>query len=439
MLQTASRKPILSALLATAAVMVLASAAQAGFEWKGSAAAPAAIADTGGMSPAPNGADINQGMSMPAPDNATITWDGIETGAMPAEKVGAVETAPVAPPAFDAMPLRPMETPTIETLSAPIVESASGVVDGFGSDLPLAIALQQIVPAGQQFSFAPGANPGQIVSWSGGKSWQSVLKDALSPHGLGYEIKGSVVRILPANQIIEAKVYRAPPAPAMPAPPIPMNIDAPLSLTSDAEMPDVSGVQSVVVTKTTTSHSAPIDIRRKKPSSLLNRVKNLVTPGEKSVDMDEKVDVKSDAVVSVQKEEVKEIPAAEISYPPVPESYTPVPLTSAPAVTSGVSWDSPAAPAAAMAQTATWHGARGQTLRDVLKNWSDVAGVELYWSIDYDYRLDGDASYPGSYEEAVGQLMDRFADIRPQPYGQLHQGDGGGPRVLVVKSYDVTE
>ena len=93
--------------------------------------------------------------------------------------------------------------------------------------------------------------------------------------------------------------------------------------------------------------------------------------------------------------------------------------------------------AAAAKKEGPWAGAKGATLRDTLKNWSEEASVELYWSIDYDYKLKGDISYAGSYDEAVGKLLDQFAAVRPQPYGQLHQSKDG-PRVLVVKSYDAT-
>jgi len=44
----------------------------------------------------------------------------------------------------------------------------------------------------------------------------------------------------------------------------------------------------------------------------------------------------------------------------------------------------------------------------------------------------------GSFDEAVGRLLDKFAAVRPQPYGQLHQGSTG-PRVLVIKSYDLAQ
>ncbi len=62
------------------------------------------------------------------------------------------------------------------------------VIEGFGSDIPLALALRQIVPAQYAFSFGPGANPGMIVSWEGGKPWNEVLKETLSPINVGFGI-----------------------------------------------------------------------------------------------------------------------------------------------------------------------------------------------------------------------------------------------------------
>ena len=41
---------------------------------------------------------------------------------------------------------------------------------------------------------------------------------------------------------------------------------------------------------------------------------------------------------------------------------------------------------------------------------------------------------PGTYDEAVGSLLDKFTAVRPQPYAELHRGT---PRVLMVKSYDL--
>jgi len=66
-------------------------------------------------------------------------------------------------------------------------------IEGFGSDLPLALALRQIVPAHYAFSFGPGVNPGESVSWDGGKPWNEVLGDTLDTINVDYKIEDKKV------------------------------------------------------------------------------------------------------------------------------------------------------------------------------------------------------------------------------------------------------
>ncbi|MCD8497277.1 MAG: hypothetical protein LRZ85_03860 [Alphaproteobacteria bacterium] len=74
------------------------------------------------------------------------------------------------------------------------VNNAS-VLEGFGSDIPLVMALQQIVPPEYTYSFASGVNPGESVSWEGGKSWAQVLSEMLSQEGLRASITGKSIQI----------------------------------------------------------------------------------------------------------------------------------------------------------------------------------------------------------------------------------------------------
>ncbi len=66
---------------------------------------------------------------------------------------------------------------------------------GFGTDLPLALALRQVVPAQYSFSFADGVNPGYRVSWNGGRPWNEVLNDMVSPLNLSAQIHSKIVSI----------------------------------------------------------------------------------------------------------------------------------------------------------------------------------------------------------------------------------------------------
>jgi len=69
------------------------------------------------------------------------------------------------------------------------------VIEGFGRDVPLALALSQIVPADYAYNFMGNVNPGFRISWSGGQPWNQVLSDALTPLGYGVFISGNTVTI----------------------------------------------------------------------------------------------------------------------------------------------------------------------------------------------------------------------------------------------------
>lgn len=446
--------PALTLVTLTALALIGATtAAQAGFEWKGPAAAP--------KKPAPTitttvGSTATGDMAGLEP---VISWNGaVSETAMPAQKVDDVDvtaiitaTPPQAAPEEIVAEEIVVETPMMTLLpatqapevTAPAVAAdGADVVSGFGSDLPLVIALQQVVPVGYQYSFASGVNPGVSVSWDGGKVWQQVLTDMLAAQSLGYKINNNTVVIghyaSPTVTTAPTRVLLSttPEAPAYvpnKADQLPEDLVAPAATTS-APVLDTTPA-------TTTTLPAPSDepvyIRREKPSSLLKK-----SSAEDVVKTNETVAAVEAAPVAVAATETVvatyETPASKWIEP-----TTPVSLSAAiePAASSATAVEAapvavPAIPVAGIT-TGQWHAAKGDTLRDALKKWSDTAGVELYWSIDYDFRLDGDVDYSGNYDEAVTKALDRFASARPQPYGQLHQSSEG-PRVLVVKSYDLT-
>lgn len=68
-------------------------------------------------------------------------------------------------------------------------------VVGFGTDIPLALALQQVAPAGYAFSFGESINPGAKVSWSGGDNWVTVMRKMIEPLQLQADIHGRVIFI----------------------------------------------------------------------------------------------------------------------------------------------------------------------------------------------------------------------------------------------------
>ena len=97
-----------------------------------------------------------------------------------------------------------------ENMDAPEMPAAEkpteNVVVGFGKDMPLALALQQVVPAHYSYSFATSVNPGQRVSWQGGKLWIDVVKDMVKPLDLTVDVHEKVVHVRPEqlSNVVEA-------------------------------------------------------------------------------------------------------------------------------------------------------------------------------------------------------------------------------------------
>ncbi|MEM6810937.1 MAG: hypothetical protein AAF549_00545 [Pseudomonadota bacterium] len=66
---------------------------------------------------------------------------------------------------------------------------------GFGKDLPLALAISQVVPSEFTHRFEGNVDPSARVSWDGGKPWNLVLADMLGPQNMTANIQGDVVVI----------------------------------------------------------------------------------------------------------------------------------------------------------------------------------------------------------------------------------------------------
>jgi len=460
------------------AMIAFAAPAKAGFEWKGPLEAPHAAAPA---PEAPAGDDMAPVGMTPPP-------------AMDAAPVAPVVQHPMPPSAPAAMsPATSMPAP-----QASETEMNGDVLTGFGSDIPLAIALQQVVPAGYQYSFANGVNPGTSVSWEGGKPWQQVLGDMLAKQGLGYQLQNNTVVVSTdmndngAAVAAPAQTGAAAPAPvwhapsstgASSAPPaMPADDLAPVSITSAQPAPaapvaaPAPEAAPAAAPAPAAAAKEPVTIHREKKKSFFERMgwtksddsskadaaesdNAAQHEGQTQVDQykprdtsnaprqtsDDGVRMPADANYNTdgtQHMDAKPADAksSDLTAPPASTTTENVAAAAAAEKTDApqsLTSSAPAAPDTNAVASNDWAGKKGQTLREVLKAWSDKAGVELLWSIDYDYRLSSDAGFNGKYEDAVGGLLERFSSVRPQPYGQLHQSQSG-PRVLEVKSYDLT-
>lgn len=121
--------------------------------------------------------------AMPAPAPQTPRAPIVE------QKVSMVEPVPAMP--------RPA-TPEGHIAPAPAAAVSGGFAEavGFGRDLPLALALSQVVPPEYTYAFGSDVNVGSNVSWQGGKPWNQVLDEMLASQGLRAVISGNQITIL---------------------------------------------------------------------------------------------------------------------------------------------------------------------------------------------------------------------------------------------------
>ncbi len=83
--------------------------------------------------------------------------------------------------------------------ATPIMNYAQAV--GFGRDLPLALALSQVIPSDFSHAYADGVDAGTSVSWEGGKPWNEVLNTMLRARNLTASIQGRKVMIQPMARL----------------------------------------------------------------------------------------------------------------------------------------------------------------------------------------------------------------------------------------------
>jgi hypothetical protein len=86
-------------------------------------------------------------------------------------------------------------TPPSPAYRNALKNSAFPVVTGFGTDIPLAFALRQIVPTGVLVGCPANIAQNTMVTWKGGVPWNIALSRAIAPTGLTVTITPVLVRI----------------------------------------------------------------------------------------------------------------------------------------------------------------------------------------------------------------------------------------------------
>lgn len=322
-------------------------------------------------------------LSVPQTADAGFLWvaptDPAAQTAAPApafaDQSAGTMTAPVAPtPIVPASAPAPLPSLGVAPVSPVIVEGHGDVtVSGFANNVPLSVALRQVLPADVGFSVNQDVNLGALVSWKGGGTWRDTLKNMLQPVGLVAKEHDKMVTVAKSG--------------------------------GSAYGSDVSAPVAAAPTATVDSTASPLP----KPS--------LQQPQTQ--------------LASISPPPAPMPPAPTPVF--VPEHTLKLPASMEP-VAGGASIASPvAATPTQEASAEIWKAVRGDMLHKVLEDWSRHAEVELIWQNEYDYPLQASVNMTGSYEDAVRNLLNGFQEAQPQPVAALHDSGPSGQKALVVQ------
>ena len=238
------------------------------------------------------------------------------------------------------------------------------IVEGFGSDIPLAIALRQVVPAQYAFSFDKGVNLGALVSWEGGKPWDQILNNMIKPLNVKAVITKKAVHIVmnssPATQSDKRNNKGEDESSALS--PLPTKGEPASLLSSDKQnIPAASedtNIQKQATNDTEGLNSAKNANLNPKASQQAGASDNI---SDKSGDLQKKEKLQNQKF-----------------------------------------------------QPRIWEAKQGSSLKETLDSWSKQANVKLLWMADSDYKLSNNVLISGTFNSAINVLFANAVNNPPQ-------------------------
>ncbi len=249
--------------------------------------------------------------------------------------------------------------------------AAEPVVEGFADQVPLTVALQQILPQGYGYTLGDGVNPGQLVSWRGGRPWNQVLGDALGGSGLNYNVNNRLVMV-GSNMAAPTVIAGNQQAPQAAMQPMPQQLPPPPAPAYQA--PQAMPQPIVPQPQPMVEQYAP-------PPAPMADVPQAATT-DQGLPIPQPLQIENPAIFTPQ----------------------------------------------------VWEARPGQTLRQILQDWCGRVGVELNWAAEYDYPVMATASVTGTFEEAVRTLLSGFDAAQPTPRARLHYNPAAGQSILIVEA-----
>lgn len=245
-------------------------------------------------------------------------------------------------------------------LPALAAQGVDGPIEGFGNDIPLSLAVKQIVPTGFIVGFGQGVNKDSKVSWRGGSDWRTVLDNMVRARNMTVSYSDSGVKIVDANAAFEGEPSSRVAAAASPLPAqrvgglvlMPMSQPAPMAAVAPQPM------------------STPVAAPQPEPEA---RAAPLTAAARRT------------AQQAARNQQA---------------SLTPQP------VFDGV----------------TWRARQGQTLDQVLSDWAEKAGWTLVFSSKMIYELQASADFQGDFLSVASTLV-RSIQANPRPIATFYRGN----------------
>ena len=79
-----------------------------------------------------------------------------------------------------------------------------------------------------------------------------------------------------------------------------------------------------------------------------------------------------------------------------------------------------------------WLAEEGQSLKELLTQWSEESGWRLIWKTNRNYTLNAGAMFRGNFADVSSALIRAFARARPAPIATFYKGN----RVLVIETME---
>lgn len=254
-------------------------------------------------------------------------------------------------------------------------------IDGFGQDIPLSLALQQIIPSAFSVNFAPGVNPGLPITWEGGRPWNVIFEDILASMNVGARMEGTEIIIAPyiaANAPRNARFIIA---------------QAPDFLYEQAQYGQYSYGNA--------------------PPSNQYQAGNNYSHGAFAPSHPGNIGISGQAVNFIPQGNI----APQRNF--FDQDYTPPPNT-----------------------TLIWTAAPGERVSDVLRNWAAQQNVQLLWNVPSDVTVDRTYHFQGTLQDASNNLLQAVQYLtqpyagnqsRPAPQARLYPNLPDGPAILLVR------